>query len=766
MKKETKIEIFFWLVTCLIFIPRFFLETYEGKLKNELIPFNNNQWTIKDSYGAVLYENLELPYDLRWKEQNTKRREWIFEKDLQTENLKNIKDPGIVLGRVGDSDYAFINNCLIGATDYNPNTNQKSGWGWSQLRIYQIPKACISYPNSKITFYIYKSFGPGFGVFSGPMGFGEFTSLKYLGKKLNFFKYTVLAAFGLGLIFFIGVQYFFIFLISERREIYGIFSLMSFFVGVFLLMTSVYPFLFFESYSIAVKFLYASGFLSTVLFLIFLNLKFGVFGKKYLMGYVFLSLPLFVYALFLNNAGQIYTLYEIWHPFFLVAFLICYIQLNKLKPKILKIYYQKYTLAFFIFIVCCFHDVFVSIFALTNSYLIGYAFTFFVLVMGLTLSREYSDAFSYVEEQVVQRTRELNLALMRVTEIQKQKDDQAKRFSHDIRSPLAALKVLKDLIVGGLPEDQGSLLKHAVVRINDLANTALPKLISDQVNQNSDVESIFLWPVIDKIVSEKRLEYKNYQDISVDFVAKGNLFRLSAKCNEVELARCISNLINNSVQAQRPKQHLSIAILLQRDDQYVEMIIQDSGKGIPEDVLSKVVEGFSHEKPTGMGIGLSSTKKLVESWKGELKIHSTLNIGTTVTIRLPISEKPQWLTTSIKLKNIENLVIIDDQPAVLETWKQKLQNSGVVKSLHWIQSYDAWDSSVVKVLNREETIFLVDQDLSSAVTGLDMIQKLKLGPWAILVTANDDDLLLRKKAMDLGVSILPKGLIHAISIEV
>ena len=150
MKKETKIEIFFWLVVVFVFSPRVLLEIYEHKLKNSLIPFENNEWTVKDKDGNVIYDKLTLPYDLRWKEQKTGRREWIFEKEVRTDQLKDVDDLGIVLGRVGDSDYVMFNDCMIGSMGFNFETQKTTDWAWSYLRKYPVPSSCIKYPLSKI----------------------------------------------------------------------------------------------------------------------------------------------------------------------------------------------------------------------------------------------------------------------------------------------------------------------------------------------------------------------------------------------------------------------------------------------------------------------------------------------------------------------------------------------------------------------------------------------------------------------------------------
>jgi signal transduction histidine kinase len=476
---------------------------------------------------------------------------------------------------------------------------------------------------------------------------------------------------------------------------------------------------------------------------------------------------LFIFGILKNNAHDVYIVYEYWHPVFLFSFLICYFQMFFLKRDILNdIYFNKYLLAFTIFILCCIHDVIVSVFAYSNSYLIGYAFTFFVLVVGLTLSREYSDAFSRVEKLVFQRTNELNAAVIDVKKIQKQKDDQAKRFAHDIRSPLAALQVLKDIISSQLSGEEKNLFKHTIVRINDLANTALPKLMGD----NSGVQmkgAVFLWPVMDKLISEKRLEYQHLSEVTLELKHSSSLFELHALCEEIEFTRIISNLINNSVEARNVGTPLQIHIDIQKKSEKIEISIQDNGKGISPNILTMIFdEGFTYGKKGGMGVGLKHAKKAVEEWSGTLIVDSTEGVGTQIRIQIPASNPPEWLVTKLDLQGVKNLVVIDDQSFVVDAWKQRILAIEAGIEIFWVQNRDGWEDSKADQLNWNETLFLVDQDLASRTTGLEMITQLKLGPRVMLVTGNDDDLALRKRAMDIGISILPKGLIHTIPIEV
>ena len=70
--------------------------------------------------------------------------------------------------------------------------------------------------------------------------------------------------------------------------------------------------------------------------------------------------------------------------------------------------------------------------------------------------------------------------------------------------------------------------------------------------------------------------------------------------------------------------------------EYVEIQVQDTGKGIPVEYLHKIRQPYFSLKPEGTGLGLAIVEKIMTSHQGEMKIYSQHSSGTTITLRLPI----------------------------------------------------------------------------------------------------------------------------------
>jgi signal transduction histidine kinase len=96
------------------------------------------------------------------------------------------------------------------------------------------------------------------------------------------------------------------------------------------------------------------------------------------------------------------------------------------------------------------------------------------------------------------------------------------------------------------------------------------------------------------------------------------------------------NIINNAVYAM--KDGGSLTIRTTAASQAVRIAFEDSGPGIPPDVLSRIFDPFFTTKPevSGTGLGLSVSLGIVQSHGGTIDVDSTVGKGSTFTITLPL----------------------------------------------------------------------------------------------------------------------------------
>lgn len=106
------------------------------------------------------------------------------------------------------------------------------------------------------------------------------------------------------------------------------------------------------------------------------------------------------------------------------------------------------------------------------------------------------------------------------------------------------------------------------------------------------------------------------------------------------IQQVIFNVVNNACQAMGDKGQIQI-LSHQIDDHWVELIISDTGGGIPLEIQDRIFEPFfsSNKGPLGTGLGLSLAKEIIVNYGGTISFRSQEGLGTEFFIRLPISRE-------------------------------------------------------------------------------------------------------------------------------
>ena len=102
------------------------------------------------------------------------------------------------------------------------------------------------------------------------------------------------------------------------------------------------------------------------------------------------------------------------------------------------------------------------------------------------------------------------------------------------------------------------------------------------------------------------------------------------------MKRIILQLVTNAVEAMAEKGTLEVRTSSQEG--FVELRIEDNGKGIPSNLLPHIFDTFFSTKPAGAGLGLPIVRKIIEQHGGKIFIESAENVGTKVTVRLPVAK--------------------------------------------------------------------------------------------------------------------------------
>lgn len=220
----------------------------------------------------------------------------------------------------------------------------------------------------------------------------------------------------------------------------------------------------------------------------------------------------------------------------------------------------------------------------------------------------------------------------------------ARRVAHDIRSPLSALNILSKSLKSKLPEES-AMLDEVSSRIILIAEDLLGQTrevvhiekesISANFKEGKSYSFEEIVKACESIFKEKQVGMPLGSRINLGFFSEdmgdGNF-----NCDLGELQRIVSNLLNNALEATEVG-FVSLNLSLDLSKLLIE--VRDSGKGMPQELISKIYQSPATEgKDNGNGLGLFSAIHAVSSWGGELVIHSQVNRGTTVSLKLITAE--------------------------------------------------------------------------------------------------------------------------------
>jgi signal transduction histidine kinase len=213
--------------------------------------------------------------------------------------------------------------------------------------------------------------------------------------------------------------------------------------------------------------------------------------------------------------------------------------------------------------------------------------------------------------------------------------------SHELRTPLNAIIGFSDCMVGEL---FGPLSPRYREYARDIRTSG--QLLLDIVNdvldltQLSGAVEVPAKPVKagEALCVPIRMlrEYAKGDGIAINYFDRSDGAEVAA--NEKALSQIVLNLGSNAVKFSPPQS--CVDVILQRASNCVELVVRDSGAGIPADKLRFVGQPFfqAHQataRKQGSGLGLAIVKKLTERLGGEFAIASAVGTGTTVTVRLP-----------------------------------------------------------------------------------------------------------------------------------
>jgi len=253
-----------------------------------------------------------------------------------------------------------------------------------------------------------------------------------------------------------------------------------------------------------------------------------------------------------------------------------------------------------------------------------------------------------LEQRVQERTQALEEANERLREHDRLRSMFVSTVSHELRTPMTSMKGLVENMLDGLTgkmtERQTFYLdrvKHNIERLTRMSNELLDLSRIEgggmQLSRTSLSVIDLATEVVDSLQSaalEKSLSLTVHWESGIPEISG----------DRDKLHQVMTNLVNNAIKFTKPDGEIRLDVHL-RNDRMVQISLQDTGSGIPQNEIPHIFERFYRGESVavesrGSGLGLAISKSLVELHGGQIWVDSTAGEGSCFHFTLPIQPTP------------------------------------------------------------------------------------------------------------------------------
>lgn len=223
-----------------------------------------------------------------------------------------------------------------------------------------------------------------------------------------------------------------------------------------------------------------------------------------------------------------------------------------------------------------------------------------------------------------------------------------KRFftviSHELKTPLASIRAYVEGLRKNVAKDEVTREKYVQVidekvrllneQIEDLFKYAQQESRSFKIHLTEHYAFSTLDPMFRSF--EKQLE-----EHMITFKVNNHLPDCLIKIDDIRIEQVLQNMVNNALK--HVDENGQIIITALRENDHIDIVIEDNGKGISPKDLPYIFDYFYQGNGTrqvdyqGVGLGLAICKDIIEKHGGTINVKSGIESGTTFTIRLPIA---------------------------------------------------------------------------------------------------------------------------------
>ncbi len=263
----------------------------------------------------------------------------------------------------------------------------------------------------------------------------------------------------------------------------------------------------------------------------------------------------------------------------------------------------------------------------------------------LRLRAALEDANRNLEQRVQQRTAELEEALRKLSELSQLKANFVANISHELRTPLTHIRGYLELMqsnsFGPLTPEQSKALGvslQSTSRLQNLIEDLILFSLASRGEMTLTLSPVDLQQVVQKTSAHARSKAESKQ-VTLETVVSPNVSWV--KADQQKINWVLTQLLDNAIKFTNPGGRVLLSISLDdSNEKIVNIVVADTGIGIPEERIDEIFEPF-HQldgSPTrrygGTGLGLALIREIIEAHGAQIDVKSEINKGTVISFSL------------------------------------------------------------------------------------------------------------------------------------
>lgn len=206
--------------------------------------------------------------------------------------------------------------------------------------------------------------------------------------------------------------------------------------------------------------------------------------------------------------------------------------------------------------------------------------------------------------------------------------EMAATVAHEIRNPLGGIQGFASLLARDLEADSDA---HRLVEKIVTGTKNLNRIVNNLLEYTRPIE-LDLSEVKGREIVDSAIGYCTRPDgVSIENLVPETV---TIRCDHNQIRQVFLNVLINGVQSVEGNGQVTVAAKMNSDT--VSFSIADTGCGIEKDDLEQIFMPFHTTKEKGTGLGLAAASKIVEGHGGNMRVESSIGVGTTFFVTLPM----------------------------------------------------------------------------------------------------------------------------------